>query len=675
MTGALTPGAVPNFFSPIIPPPQTPPPPSFMPTSYQPSFQQPIVPVPTNVSFNGGPHTLEYNLSKTGTYQGVPGQMEGVSAPTSATSSLSCLKDRQLKVVSLGQYVFADTAHAGEVLRGLNEQRISKEFTDLRIIVRGRSFEAHRNVVASNNLYFKELIKRSLQPQSSVGQNEVLKVVVTDMSAEAMEMLLDFIYTGLLSAKSCSAEALLEVTAKLKMEDFDQLCDSILGRELSAQSCLSIQIMAEALGCQELAERARSFALQHFQDVAAAGELKHLGKIELLAYLSSDELNACREEVVYEAAMAWLRQDPANRLQYAAEILGTVRLPFIHPSYLFNVVDGDHMVRSSEECRDLVNEAKRYHMLPHDRNGMHSTRTRPRHVAGFTEVIVLVGGRHTEGEGQQALNTVCCFNPETSKWYPMAALPFCEREFFSIVSFADNIYITGGMEGGNVKADIWCYMSSLDSWNQVSRMAVPRCRHSSLVLGTHIYALGGRGGPGNLSHVERFDIVSSHCEALAPLPKPVHSAAVVAGNNKIFMFGGVNEAGRSASVIQSYTPLSNEWSFIETPMIDNKFVPAVILDSLIYILGGPFARAITIFDPKKENIKTGPNMMCNRLYSSAAVVGGKIYVVGGLSNLDGHALSSMDVYDPVESRWTLMHNLPCPVYRHGCTVIKKHLSI
>ena len=65
--------------------------------------------------------------------------------------------------------------------------------------------------------------------QSSVGQNEVLKVVVTDMSPEAMEMLLDFIYTGLLSAKSCSAEALLEVTAKLKMEDFDQLCDSILG--------------------------------------------------------------------------------------------------------------------------------------------------------------------------------------------------------------------------------------------------------------------------------------------------------------------------------------------------------------------------------------------------------------------------------------------------------------
>lgn len=33
------------------------------------------------------------------------------------------------------------------------------------------------------------------------------------------------------------------------------------------------------------------------------------------------------------------------------------------------------------------------------------------------------------------------------------------------------------------------------------------------------------------------------------------------------MFGGVNEAGRSAGVLQSYVPQSNTWSFIESPMI------------------------------------------------------------------------------------------------------------
>lgn len=36
---------------------------------------------------------------------------------------------------------------------------------------------------------------------------------------------------------------------------------------------------------------------------------------------------------------------------------------------------------------------------------------------------------------------------------------------------------------------------------------------------------------------------------------------------KVYVFGGVNEAGRSAGVLQSYVPQSNTWSFIESPMI------------------------------------------------------------------------------------------------------------
>lgn len=71
------------------------------------------------------------------------------------------------------------------------------------------------------------------------------------------------------------------------------------------------------------------------------------------------------------------------RPQYAAELLAVVRLPFIHPSYLLNVVDNEELIKSSEACRDLVNEAKRYHMLPHARQEMQTPRTRPRLSAGI----------------------------------------------------------------------------------------------------------------------------------------------------------------------------------------------------------------------------------------------------------------------------------------------------
>lgn len=65
----------------------------------------------------------------------------------------------------------------------------------------------------------------------------------------------------------------------------------------------------------------------------------------------------------------------------------------------------------------------------------------------------------------------------------------------------------------------------------------------------------------------RYDTITNQWETVFPLPKPVHSAAATVCGGKIYVFGGVNEAGRSAGVLQSYVPQSNTWSFIESPMI------------------------------------------------------------------------------------------------------------
>eukprot|EP00064_Thunnus_orientalis_P011309 superscaffoldBa00001622_g11339 len=49
------------------------------------------------------------------------------------------------------------------MLKELNQQRRAKEFTDLKIIVEGKEFEVHQNVLASCSLYFKDLVKRCVK--------------------------------------------------------------------------------------------------------------------------------------------------------------------------------------------------------------------------------------------------------------------------------------------------------------------------------------------------------------------------------------------------------------------------------------------------------------------------------------------------------------------------------
>ncbi|XP_055728154.1 kelch-like protein 29 [Salvelinus fontinalis] len=578
---------------------------------------------------------------------------------------------QMLRTVGMGKYEFTDPGHPKEMLKELNQQRRAKEFTDLKIIVEGKEFEVHQNVLASCSLYFKDLVKRS---SGETRSGEMLELQMSDIGAEVLELLLEFVYTGSLVIDSANAKTLLEAANKFQFNTFCKVGVSFLEKQLTAGNCLGVLGMAEAMRCTELHNMAKAFALQNFPEAAGQEEILNVSKEDLVAYLSNDSLNTKTEELVYETAINWIKRDPTSRVQHVSELLAVVRLPFIHPSYLLNVVDNEELIKTSEACRDLVNEAKRYHMLPHARQEMQTPRTRPRLSAGVAEVIVLIGGRQAIGMNQRSLTAVTCFNPQNSKWYPLASLPFYDRELFSVISAGDNIYLSGGTESGVTVTDVWCYMSLLDNWNLVSRMTVPRCRHNSLVYDGKLYTIGGLGVSGNLNHVERYDTITNQWETVSPLPKPVHSAAATVCGGKVYVFGGVNEAGRSAGVLQSYVPQTNSWSFIESPMIDNKYAPAVTLNGLIFILGGAYARAITIYDPDKGNIKAGPNMNHSRQFCSAVILDGKIYATGGIVSSEGPALGNMEIFDPHTNNWTLLQSLPCPLFRHGCVIIKKYIQ-
>uniref|UniRef100_A0A3Q3R4F5 BTB domain-containing protein n=1 Tax=Monopterus albus TaxID=43700 RepID=A0A3Q3R4F5_MONAL len=574
-----------------------------------PSAQPTVTPSALTAQANQVVHPSPHNVMGNGHLTSHPGLIQPPALPlTNGQDGPNGLQ--MLRTVGMGKYEFSDPGHPKEMLKELNQQRRAKEFTDLKIIVEGKEFEVHQNVLASCSLYFKDLVKRSLGETRS---GEMLELKMSNINADVLELLLEFVYTGSLVIDSANAKTLLEAANKFQFNTFCKVCVSFLEKQLTAANCLGVLAMAEAMSCTELHNMAKAFALQNFPEVAGQEEILSVSKEDLAAYLSNDSLNTKAEELVYETVIKWIKRDPGSRVQHLSELLAVVRLPFIHPSYLLNVVDNEELIKSSEACRDLVNEAKRYHMLPHARQEMQTPRTRPRLSAG-------------------------------------------------------------GIESGVMVADVWCYMSLLDNWNLVSRMTVARCRHNSLVYDGKLYAIGGLGVSGNLDHVERYDTITNQWETVSPLPKPVHSAAATVCGGKIYVFGGVNEAGRSAGVLQSYVPQTNTWNFIESPMIDNKYAPAVSLNGFIFILGGAYARATTIYDPDKGNIKAGPNMNHSRQFCSAVILDGKIYATGGIVSSEGPALGNMETFDPSTNTWTLMQSLPCPLFRHGCVVIKKYIQ-
>jgi kelch-like protein 20 len=139
---------------------------------------------------------------------------------------------------------------------------------------------------------------------------------------------------------------------------------------------------------------------------------------QLVDIICSDELNVRNEEQVFNAVMAWLKYNVAERRQHLSQVLQHVRMPLLSPKFLVGTVGSDLLVRSDDACRDLVDEAKNYLLLPQERPLMQGPRTRPRRPTRRGEVLFAVGG-WCSGD---AIASVERFDPNTMEWKMVAPM-------------------------------------------------------------------------------------------------------------------------------------------------------------------------------------------------------------------------------------------------------------
>lgn len=163
---------------------------------------------------------------------------------------------------------------------------------------------------------------------------------------------------------------------------------------------------------------------------------------QLVDLISSDELSVRGEEQVYLAAIRWIMHDPPTRLPHLSPLLQHVRLPLLSPKFLVGVVSANPLVRASEHCRDLVDEAKNYLLLPQERPRMQGPRTRPRKPVPCGEALFAVGG-WCSGD---AIASAERYDPRTHEWTLVSAMNK-QRCGVGVGVVNDLLYAVGGHDG------------------------------------------------------------------------------------------------------------------------------------------------------------------------------------------------------------------------------------
>eukprot|EP00415_Alexandrium_ostenfeldii_P000553 UN0553 len=89
------------------------------------------------------------------------------------------------------------------------------------------------------------------------------------------------------------------------------------------------------------------------------------------------------------------------------------------------------------------------------------------------------------------------------------------------------------------------------------------------------------------------------------------------------------------------------------------------------------ASSAEVFFPATNVLEALPRMRWPRVGHAAATFRGLLYVFGGLDPRAGHALSSVEVYDPSAGAWYECPSMAMtrPVYNHAATVLAGQVYI
>lgn len=146
------------------------------------------------------------------------------------------------------------------------------------------------------------------------------EIEVHDMDPTAIDLLIEYAYTGQIIITPDNVQVLLPASSILQIQEVREACCRFLLRQLHPTNCLGIRSFADTHSCKELHLKSHVYALQNFQQVVGTEEFLLLPFEEVKELISNSQLNISSEEDVFTAVLNWVKHDLAERSQYISNV-------------------------------------------------------------------------------------------------------------------------------------------------------------------------------------------------------------------------------------------------------------------------------------------------------------------------------------------------------------------
>ena len=544
-------------------------------------------------------------------------------------------------------------------LRRVHSLRSNRKLCDVVLKAEDLEICAHRAILSASSAYFLAMFTNDMR------ESEQDVIEMKDMTPSILSMLIDFTYTGEVAITVENVQEVLAVASLLQIKQVQDICCNFLKQQLDASNCLGIKNFAEANGCQQLTDVIENFARRNFPEVAASSEFLTNSWESIASLISSNDLNVKREEDVYQAILEWVKQNPSERAEHFPKLLDHVHLPRMSIGFLMQEVDSEPLVKQSLHCRDLLDEAKRFHLLKDERDIRSSNiRLIPRKSTVGT--LYAVGGKESSENITRSVET---YSSIENKWKEATGM-IVRRQQLGVSVLDGKVYAVGGSDGSLRLSSVECFDPATNFWSFVAPMSTCRSGVGVGVMGGAMYAAGGYDGRSCLNTVERYDLDKNLWSPIAQMTTRRSFPGVSVFDNKLYVFGG-NDGTSFLNVVESYDPHINRWSTLPPLGKPRAGIGVAVLGQQIFVAGGNDGTSrldsVEFLDVRSGKWHAAAKMMSCRDGVCLCTLGTNMIAVGGINGPS--YLKSAELYDPVNNTWELIGSMETCRAAAGIAVI------
>jgi non-specific serine/threonine protein kinase len=239
------------------------------------------------------------------------------------------------------------------------------------------------------------------------------------------------------------------------------------------------------------------------------------------------------------------------------------------------------------------------------------------------------------------------------------------------------LYIAAGF--GSLMTEV--YDPGSNSWSAKASFPDERCYPAGGAIGTKIYIAGGCDGcdcrVGTTNALAVYDPKSDAWTSGATMPTPRSSAAVGVISGKLYVAGGSGPCPPCTplSTLEAYDPTSDSWQSLKSmPTARRGLANAAVVGGNLYVIGGVIVgaggdtgtAAVEAYDPVADSWTTLPSLP-RPLYEVGAVsFGGGVLAVGGDDPALAALTTDVDLLNPAGGAWTPTAPIPQVLYGATC---------